>query len=272
MTGRMNRIDRIFESARADGRKLLMPFVCGGRPSLEALPGLLTGLERGGASIVEIGFPFSDPIADGPVIAAAMHRALLDGVTPEGIFGAVRAARERVELGLVAMVSMSIVERMGLGRFSSEARSAGIDGLIVPDCPVEESTGLASAASDAGLTLTMLVAPTTTGERLERIVGACTGFVYLMARMGITGESSGPPEVRTRVEQIRAMTDLPIACGFGISTPEHVSSVTRDADAAIVGSALVRRMESAIDEGVDPSAEAASFTSGLARGLTAACG
>ena len=104
-----NRIDRIFGAARADGRKLLMPFVCGGRPSLGALPELLVGMERHGASIVEIGFPFSDPIADGPVIAAAMHEALLDGVTPEGLFGSIKAARERVALGLVAMVSMSIV-------------------------------------------------------------------------------------------------------------------------------------------------------------------
>ena len=268
----MNRIESIFESARTDGRRLLAPFVCGGRPSLDALPGLLVGLERSGASIVEIGFPFSDPIADGPVIAAAMHRALLDGVTPDGLFEAIRAARNQVELGLVAMVSMSIVGRMGLERFASEAKSAGIDGLIVPDSPVEESEELASVARRAGLTLTLLVAPTTTGKRLERIVNACTGFVYLMARMGITGETSGPPDVQARVEQIRSISDLPIACGFGISTPEHVESVTRHADAAIVGSALVRRMEDAIEQGTDAVAEAANFTSDLARGLTAACG
>lgn len=265
----MNRIEQIFQAARTDGRTLLMPFVCGGRPSLDALPDLLVGLERGGASIVEIGFPFSDPIADGPVIAAAMHRALLDGVTPDGLFGAIRESRSRVELGLIAMVSMSIVGRMGLERFAAAAGDAGIDGLIVPDCPVEESAQLSVAARDAGLTLTLLVAPTTTGERLERIVGACTGFVYLMARMGITGESSGPAQVQGRIGQIRAISDLPIACGFGISTPGHVAEVTRDADAAIVGSALVRRMETAIDRGGDAVAEAAEFTAELAQGLKA---
>lgn len=267
----MSRIDQIFESAKADGRKLLMPFVCGGRPSLDALPEMLVGLEQSGASIVEIGFPFSDPIADGPVIAAAMHQALLDGVTPTGLFEVIAEARGKVDLGLIAMVSMSIVGRMGLERFITDAKAAGIDGLIVPDSPQEESDALAAAASEAGLTLTLLVAPTTTGERLERIVRTCTGFVYLMARMGITGESSGPPEVQTRVEQIRAISDLPIACGFGISTPEHIASVTSSADAAIVGSALVRRVEDAINRGEDATAEAIQFTEELAHGLSASC-
>jgi tryptophan synthase alpha chain len=268
----MNRIEHIFESAKADGRKLLMPFVCGGRPSLDAMPGLLKALETSGASIIEIGFPFSDPIADGPVIAASMHRALLDGVTPRGIFDSIKVARGQVELGLIAMVSMSIIGRVGIERFCADAKEAGIDGLIVPDSPVEESAQLARIARDTGLTLTLLVAPTTTGHRLERIVGICTGFVYLMARMGITGESTGPPEVQSRVEQIREMTDLPIACGFGISTPQHVASVTGHADAAIVGSALVHKMENAMDQGGDAAAEAARFTSELAQGLIAACG
>ncbi|MCB9847593.1 MAG: tryptophan synthase subunit alpha [Phycisphaeraceae bacterium] len=266
----MNRIESIFSEARSQHRKLLMPFVCGGRPTLESLPGLLGTLERSGASIVEIGFPFSDPIADGPVIAAAMHRALLEGVTPAGLFGSIRTARERVSLGLVGMVSMSIVARMGLARFTTEAAACGLDGLIVPDCPVEESGALAEAARDAGLTLTLLVAPTTTGERLERIVAACSGFVYLMARLGITGESSGPAEVRGRVEQIRGMSPLPIACGFGISSAAHVAAVTGDADAAIVGSALVRRMEEATDAGTDAVEAAGQFTAELAQGLAGA--
>ncbi len=262
-----NRIDHIFNAAKADGRKLLMPFVCGGRPSLAALPDLLVAMEKQGASVVEIGFPFSDPIADGPVIAAAMHEALLDGVTPERLFASIKDARGKVELGIVAMVSMSIVNRMGLDEFTSKAKDAGIDGLIVPDCPVEESEQLGAAAEGAGLTLTLLVAPTTTGERLERIVGACSGFVYLMARLGITGESdAGPDQVAARVEQIRALTDLPIACGFGISTAEHVHAVTRHADAAIVGSALVRRMEA---EPGDAIAVASAFTGELAQGLDA---
>jgi len=264
----MNRIERIFAEARTDGRKLLMPFVCGGRPSTEALPDLLAGLEQSGASIVEIGFPFSDPIADGPVIAAAMHEALRAGVAPRSLLAKIRDSRDSVGVGLVAMVSMSIVGRIGLVRFVAEARDAGVDGLIVPDAPVEESEDLASAARDAGMTLSLLVAPTTSGDRLERVVGSCTGFVYLMARLGITGESSGEPDVARRVEEVRALTDVPIACGFGISTPEQVSNVTRSADAAIVGSALVRRMEDAIEQGCDAVKAATEFTTELAGGLT----
>ncbi len=259
-----NRIVNLFASLRAQKSRALMPFVCAGHPDLESLPEVLRALEEAGAAAVEIGFPFSDPIADGPVIAAAMHQALERGVTPRGIFETIAACRARLRLGLIAMVSVSIVNRMGPARFMAEARRAGFDGLIVPDAPVEEAAGLRAEADKAGLTFSLLIAPTTPAERAERIVQGCTGFVYLLARAGITGERDDAPEIAERVALIRRLSDIPIACGFGITTPAHVRAVTEHADAAIVGSALVRRLEGSAG---DPAGVAGIFTRELASGL-----
>lgn len=285
----MNRIEAVFAELRGAGRKGLMPFVCGGYPTLASTADVLPALERAGACIVEVGIPFSDPIADGPVIAAAMHEALLAGATPSGVMRAVAGVRSKTSLGLVAMVSVSIVQRLGAARMVREAKAAGFDGFIFPDVPVEESAELAGLVREAGMTISLLVAPTTPGARAERIVRACTGFVYLLARAGITGEAApgrgrgpgtkdeggaqraGAGTLRERVAALRGMTDLPIACGFGIATPEQVAGVVRSdaagADAAIVGSALVKRMARATVERGDPVDAAESFVRSLRVGL-----
>lgn len=263
MSGSAERIERAF----AGGAKVLAPFLVAGRPDAAALPGALAAVERAGAGIVEIGFPFSDPIADGPVIAAAMHEALQGGATLAGVLDAVKAARERVSLGLVAMVSVSIVSRVGEQAFVERAKAAGIDGFIFPDLPVEESGELLSIVEDAGLAASLLIAPTTPPERAERIALACTGFVYLIARTGITGERAEAPDIAGRVQRLRKATDLPIACGFGISRAEHVRAVVEHADAAIVGSALVKRVETAIRNGENPAEAAGAFVGELAHGL-----
>lgn len=250
-----------------------MPFVCAGHPVGPSGPAplapVLQALERGGASVVEIGIPFSDPIADGAVIAAAMHDALVAGVTPAGIFEQVRAARETTRLGLVAMVSVSIAQRLTGrgGGFFAQLRDAGFDGAIVPDVPLEESEPLVKAAADAGVTLSLLVSPSTTPERAEKIVKSCTGFVYVLARAGLTGEQSDAPDVARMITRLRQMTALPLAVGFGISTPEHVREVVKHADAAIVGSAMVRRLDAAAKAGQDVPAAAEAFTHELAAGL-----
>lgn len=267
----MSRINSIFADLRSQGRKALMPFLCAGYPRPGLLGDSLKAVEQAGASIVEIGIPFSDPIADGPVIAAAMHEALEAGLTPDAIFAEVAAARSAVNVGLVAMVSVSIVNRMsqqGLASvdgFIAKAQKAGFDGFIFPDAPVEESGDLVSAARDHGMTASLLIAPTTSPDRAGRIAQASSGFVYLLARAGITGERDDAPEIAGRVEMLRQVTDLPIACGFGISTASHVRAVVAHADAAIVGSALVRRM--ALGFGTDPVGQAKAFTESLAAGL-----
>jgi tryptophan synthase alpha chain len=266
------RIDTIFSTLRQRGYKALMPFVCGGFPALDSTADVLPALERAGASIAEVGIPFSDPIADGPVIAAAMHEALKNGALPLEVFDQVASVRNKVSMGLVAMCSFSIVHRMGGPEgFCKQSEAAGFDGLIIPDAPLEESAGLCRAAEAHHLTISLLIAPTSPPQRAAEIARACTGFVYLLARAGITGESGGIPDVGGRVRVIQRATDLPIACGFGISAPEHVRAVVHagGADAAIVGSALVRAQSEAVSRGQDPIKAAGTLVSQLAQGLRA---
>jgi tryptophan synthase alpha chain len=264
----MGRIDDIFGGLRASGRKGLMPFLCGGHPTRGDLARLIPAIESAGASIIEVGIPFSDPIADGPIIAAAMHDALQGGATPATVLAEVAGVRAKTNVGLVAMVSVSIVFRMGGARgFVARASQAGFDGFIFPDAPLEESAELLEAARDAGKSASLLIAPTTPPARAAEIAKASTGFVYLLARSGITGEQSEAPDVAGRVRGLREMTDLPIACGFGISTREHVRAVVAHADAAIVGSGLVRRISESAKAGRDPVVDAKVFVGQLASGL-----
>ena len=260
-----HRVDEIFATLRAEGRKGLIPFVTAGYPSLQATAAVIGAFEESlGPTVVELGIPFSDPIADGPVIAASMHEALHCGVTPQDVFDTVRSLRPDTGHALVAMVSASIVERMGPDRFVALAAESGFDGLIVPDLDVSGSAGrLDEITARHGLALTMLVAPNTPAGRVASIASRCTGFVYVLARVGLTGERTSLPDVSARVQAVRSVTDRPIAVGFGISRPEQVAAATRTADAAIVGSAIVRRMGRA----ADPAAAAAEFAAELAAGL-----
>ena len=262
------RLDTTFATLRASGRRAIMPFVVGGHPDPKGLPALLKAIDQAGASVIEIGFPFSDPVADGPVIAEAMHRALAAGVTTRSVLENVASSRSEIKAGLVAMISASLVHRSGgPAQFTREASKAGFDGCIFPDVSLEESDPYVDACREEGLGVSLLVAPTTLPARAQQIVRRCSGFVYVLARSGITGVSGGPPEIEHRVRELRAMTDLPLAVGFGISTPEQVRAVTRHADAAIVGSALVRRLGEAASKGelAPEAARAMVFT--LAQGL-----
>ena len=272
MTVTTNRVDAIFEEERAAGNALLMPFITGGFPSLEATRAVLPALRQAGARIVEIGFPFSDPIADGPVIAASMHDALLRGTTPDDIFQACRQVSDGADSpdslpAMIAMASISLIRAAGDEAFVVRARDAGLNGLIVPDADLAEAGALKSLCDAHGMSLTLLLSPTTSADRAQRIAACCSGFVYLLARAGITGESSALPQIKGRVAELRSMTNLPIAVGFGISTPQHVAAVTACADAAIVGSALVRSMNDSRDRSVDVAqAMMSSLASGLRRG------
>jgi tryptophan synthase alpha chain len=265
----MARIDDIFSTLRPVGFKALMPFVCGGFPRPGLLGQLLEACESGGAVIAEVGIPFSDPIADGPVIAAAMHEAIVAGATPLSVMQEVQSARGKLGLGIVAMVSVSIVHRMGgPAGFAKIAMEHGFDGLIVPDAPLEEAGAIRDACRANDMAFSMLIAPSTPRERAEAIAKSCTGFVYVMARMGITGESSQVPEVANRVQQLRQVTDLPLAVGFGVSNADHVAAVVKHADAAIVGSALVKRLGEAHKAKRDVVRECKDIVASLAIGLT----
>ncbi|HRP62349.1 MAG TPA: tryptophan synthase subunit alpha [Phycisphaerales bacterium] len=262
----MSRIDGIFNALRKEGRSGLMPFITGGYPSLDITANILPALELAGASIVEIGIPFSDPIADGPVIAVSMHEALEAGVTPDAIFKTVAAVRASTRLGLIAMVSHSIVHRIGTQAFIERAAESGLDGFIIPDLDTSSGEAVSKLIRDQDMSLSLLIAPTTTPARMKTLISLSSGFIYLLARTGLTGERDDAPSIAPQVEAIRKLTDLPIAVGFGVSRAEHVAAVTEQADAAIVGSALVRRMSGA----ADPVAAAAAFVSDLARGLRGA--
>jgi tryptophan synthase alpha chain len=269
----MNRIDRIFSDLRGGSAptpgKALMPFITAGDPDVATTAAMLPALEEAGARIVEVGVPFSDPIADGPVIQASMSYALDRGVRVGQVFEAVASVRAKVGLGLVAMVSYSIVHRLDPRSFVRQARQAGFDGFIFPDLPLEESAAVREAVASEGMILSMLIAPATSPERAEAIARASTGFVYIVSRSGITGERSElPPELPERLRRLRGVTDLPMAVGFGVSTAEQVRQVVNVADAAIVGSALMRRVaEYRQQGGAAVVREAAAMTRELTTGL-----
>jgi len=249
---------------------MLMPFITAGFPDLETTVRLIPALERAGAGVCEIGLPFSDPIADGPVIASSMHEALARGLRLAEIFDAVRAVRSQSNMGLVAMVSWSIVHRRQPQAFIDECAGSGFDGLIFPDLPLEESAEARALAAQSGLTCSLLIAPTTPADRAAAIARASTGFVYLLARTGITGVREETPEIESRVKMLREVTDLPIACGFGIGSAAAVAAVTQHADAAIVGSAIVQRLADAREAPIDQRvATVESFVRELAAGLAA---
>lgn len=247
-----------------------MPFFTAGDPDLATTAQLLTTAHNAGAAICELGFPFSDPIADGPVISASMARALDRGLRVSQIFDLVSQQRAKLPIGLVAMVSYSIVRKMGEKTFVSTAKQAGFDGFIFPDLPLEESASMREHCTQAGLICSMLIAPTTPIERARRIAQASSGFVYLLARSGITGESDQlPAELPDRVRGLRETTDLPIAVGFGVSSGQQVRQVVEFADAAIVGSAIVRRIQEHADQGSAAVIQGVdSFIRELAGGLT----
>ena len=241
-------IDQLFTDLRSSGRKALMPFLTAGDPDLEFTAAVIRELANRGCHLGEIGIPYSDPIADGPVIQASYTRALEKQIKLAGILNTLGQVAPAVSMPLLTMVSYAIVYRHGLERYVDEARAAGVAGLIVPDLPVEESSELAVICDRAQMSLVQLVTPTTSPERTLRIAETSTGFLYYVSVVGITGERTElPTELVDNVGSLREKTDLPICIGFGISTPEHVRLLAPVADGLIVGSAIVRRIATASD-------------------------
>jgi tryptophan synthase alpha chain len=234
-------LEAMFAANRAAGRKAVAPFVTAGDPDSATSVAVLEALDRAGASLCELGVPYSDPIADGPVIQASYTRALGSGITLEKVFGIARDAAARVTMPILAMASYSLVFRRGIDRFVADAVAAGLAGFVVPDLPVEESDDLDGACRAAGLALVRLVTPTTPPARAAAIAAKSTGFLYCVSVAGVTGARTElPAGLIDRVKWLRTQTDVPILVGFGISAADQVKAVCEVADGAIVGSALVR--------------------------------
>ena len=239
----MSRIDELFRKLRRENRKALMPFVTAGDPNLDFTAAVLQELDGRGCQLFEVGIPYSDPIADGPVIQASYTRALDAGISLEGILGMLSRTTPQLSAPCVTMVSYAILHRRGLDAYLDEAQQAGVAGAIVPDLPVEESALFAERCASRDFSLVQLVTPTTPRPRALRIAEASSGFLYYVSVAGITGERRElPPDLVENVAWLREQTDLPICIGFGISAPEHVRLLAPVADGLIVGSAIVRRL------------------------------
>jgi tryptophan synthase alpha chain len=263
----MTRIGRLFDCLKRDGRKGLIAYLTAGDPSPERTPDLVEALVRGGADLIELGVPFSDPIADGPVIQRAGERALRAGTTLESVLGMAEQIRRRSEVPLLLFTYLNPVLRYGLERLAHDAAARGIDGCLLIDASVEEAQDYVAAMHRHGLDTVFLAAPTSTQRRLELVARYSTGFVYLVSRTGVTGErETVSGAVTPLIRAVRAVTDLPLAVGFGISRPEHVAELGRLVEAVVVGSAFVRVIERF---GASPSLESEleTFTRELKQGF-----
>jgi tryptophan synthase alpha chain len=240
----VSRIDAVFARLRQRGERALIPYFCAGDPSLDVTARLVEEADARGADLIEVGLPFSDTLADGPTIQRAAVRALERGTSLYRLLPVLARVSGRIRAPLVVMTYLNPLHRYGLDKVTRDFASAGVAGLIVPDCPIDESATLGRAAAAAGLDLVALAAPTSGPDRLRRITRASRGFVYLVPLTGITGERKElPAELVRLVRDLRAVTTKPIGVGFGISTPDQVAAVVHHADGAIVGSAIVGLVE-----------------------------
>jgi len=244
---RRNRIDETFARLKTRGGRGLIPFLAAGDPSLEVTESLVYEFEARGADLVELGVPFSDPLADGVVNQRAYQRALESGTSLPRILESVARIRRRSEIPIVLMSYINPIHRFGLQRFPSAARDAGVDGLIVSDCPPEEMGELQVALAGAGVHPILLVAPTSPPRRISLISAKSRGYIYYVSLRGVTGPRDRlPDDLAAGVRRVRALTDKPLAVGFGISTPAQARAVSELADAVIVGSAVVATVEQSL--------------------------
>ena len=254
----MNRLDSRFAMLREQGRKALIPFITAGDPSLEALVPVMHAAVEAGADVIELGMPFSDPMADGPVIQRSSERALARGAGPDFVFESVRAFRERdADTPVVLMGYLNPVEIRGPERYARQAAEAGVDGVLLVDLPPEEAEEFRAAFEAVGIALVLLVSPTTGPERLDKLCALASGYLYYVSFAGVTGDS-GRLDARAAGERLRAIREragVPVVVGFGIRDADSARAMSTDADGVVVGSALVSAMESADSPG--PAAAAA---------------
>ena len=240
----LNRIDLKFATLRAMEKRALIAYIAAGDPSLEATRALVLGFEKAGVDILELGVPFSDPLADGVVNQLAAARALASGTTVAGVLDCVRAIRRESQIPIVLYTYLNPIYRFGFESFHLEAEAAGVDGLLILDLPPDEDARNSELAQHTGLKRIRLIAPTTPPARIAELTMGASGFVYYVSREGVTGERAEVADsLGERVAMIRATTGLPISVGFGIANPEHVRQVAQHADGIVVGSAIVKRIQ-----------------------------
>jgi len=245
----LSRIPETFQKLKREGRKGFVPFITAGDPDLQTTHDLIVELARVDASVIELGVPFSDPMADGPVIQRASERALRHGFGLPEIFDVVRSVRKQTNVPIVLFSYFNPLLQFGLDKLVREAEHAEVDGIIVTDLAPEEAGRFRSMLRAHEIDLIFLVAPTSTDERLRMIAERASGFIYAMSRAGVTGaREEVSAEAEKLVGRVRAVSDLPVAVGFGVSKPEHVRDVWRYADAAVVGSAIVDLIESSVGQ------------------------
>jgi tryptophan synthase alpha chain len=238
---KQNRIDLKFAALRAEGFKAFIAYICAGDPSMEATRALALRLERAGVDILELGVPFSDPLADGIVNQLASQRALEAGATPHGVLECVRQIRRDSQIPIVLYTYINPLLALGFQAFHRDAEEAGVDGLLILDLPPDEDAPELAVAG--GMRRIRLIAPTTPDERIARITAQADGFIYYVSREGVTGEQASVSEtIADRVAAIRRTTTVPVAVGFGVSNPDQARQVARLADAVVVGSAIVKRI------------------------------
>lgn len=260
----MSRVQECFARLRLEGRKGLVAYVTAGDPDAERSEAVVRGLVRGGADLVELGVPFSDPIADGPSIQRASERALAAGGNLASTLALVRKVRDDVNVPIVLFTYVNPVLRMGPDPFMDRAASAGVDGVLLLDLPIEEAGTMQEALARRGLDLILLVSPTTSDARLAAAAQHGRGFLYAISRLGVTGAREAVAvSAAPLVARLRSATTLPIALGFGVSRPEHVAEIWNYADAAVVGSAIVDAVHAATVKGQDPGIAAERFVAWL---------
>jgi tryptophan synthase alpha chain len=266
------RIEKRFADLARAGRAGLVTYVMAGDPDPDRSLAVVTALAEAGADLIELGMPFSDPMADGPPIQRAALRALGAGMTLAGVFDLVRRFRcGDPDTPIILMGYLNPILSLGLADFAHAAAAAGADGVIVVDCPPEEAAPLADALDAEGLALVRLATPTTDAARLSVVAQRTRGFVYYVSVAGVTGGKAAQADlVAPAVARVKSASGLPVAVGFGIRTPDQAAAIARVADAVVVGSALVDAMAAALDEGADPAAAASQTVAGLAQAVRAA--
>lgn len=259
----MSRIEKAFVRARGEGRAALVTYICAGDPSLTETEALVPELASAGADVIELGLPFGNALADGPVIQAASLRAIEAGANVSTVLDTVaRIRRFGCQVPIVLMGYYNPILSFGLAKFCQRAAEVGVDGIIIPDLPLEESETLASDAASRGVDLVLLVAPTSSPERVKRIAESSRGFLYFVSVTGVTGvRAELPRDLHTKLAAARALSTIPVAVGFGIATPEQARALASHADGVIVGSALVDQLHR------HGPAEAVALVTSLARAL-----